>query len=376
MCGGNVGKILEQAAPVMAGVVGGPLAGALVGGGEGLLGGGGVRGALMGGLSGYGAGTLGSGLGTMGSGLMNGASLGNAFSAGFPTISNLGSSIEHGLSSGLSDVGSLFSGTAPAAASSGLDGMQAGGALLSSPSAIEGSLGSGAINALNPVDRQLAANAALGAGGGSSTLNNFLNTGSTLASAAPQAAGAAAPAAAAGGGASAFKGLGPILSGVSGLMNANATANADKQMIAGQEANRKMVQPFVNAGTAGANEYQNLLTNPQLALQNNPGYQFQLDQGNNALNNQMSASGLTGSGAALKAAQQFGQGLAATTYQSALANALGGMQGTMGYMGGLAPAAGYNTAIGNIGAGGSVMQNGNLMSTLASLFGQQQTPMY
>lgn len=50
------------------------------------------------------------------------------------------------------------------------------------------------------------------------------------------------------------------------------------------------------------------------ALQNDPGYQFRLQQGQQALERSLAARGLGQSGAALKAAQEYGQGLADQTY--------------------------------------------------------------
>lgn len=51
-------------------------------------------------------------------------------------------------------------------------------------------------------------------------------------------------------------------------------------------------------------------------LQNMPGYQFQLQQGLQAAQSNMAASGLGRSGAATKAATQYASGLAATNWQS------------------------------------------------------------
>jgi hypothetical protein len=48
----------------------------------------------------------------------------------------------------------------------------------------------------------------------------------------------------------------------------------------------------------------------QADLYNDPGYQFQLEQGQRGLNTQAAASGLLGSGRALKEATQYGQGMA------------------------------------------------------------------
>lgn len=50
------------------------------------------------------------------------------------------------------------------------------------------------------------------------------------------------------------------------------------------------------------------------AFQASPGYQFQLDQGLNAVNSQAGAQGMLGSGGRLKALTQYGQGLANQDY--------------------------------------------------------------
>jgi hypothetical protein len=52
-------------------------------------------------------------------------------------------------------------------------------------------------------------------------------------------------------------------------------------------------------------------------LTQDPGYQFRLQEGERALQRRMAASGLGQSGAALKAAQEYGQGLADQTYNDA-----------------------------------------------------------
>ena len=58
------------------------------------------------------------------------------------------------------------------------------------------------------------------------------------------------------------------------------------------------------------------------ALQATPGYQFTLDQGLESTQNGASARGLGTSGAADKAAASYATGLASTTYQNQLGNAL------------------------------------------------------
>src|ERR1035438_109307 len=61
-------------------------------------------------------------------------------------------------------------------------------------------------------------------------------------------------------------------------------------------------------------------------LQNPPGYQFQLQQGNRGVSAGRAAAGLSGSGAAAKALGTFDQGLAGTTYNQQYQNALSGYQ--------------------------------------------------
>lgn len=70
-------------------------------------------------------------------------------------------------------------------------------------------------------------------------------------------------------------------------------------------------QPYAQAGRQALANMQA----PSLeALQNDPGYQFRLQEGQRALENSFAARGLGQSGAALRAAQEYGQGLADQTY--------------------------------------------------------------
>ena len=91
------------------------------------------------------------------------------------------------------------------------------------------------------------------------------------------------------------------------------------------------LQPFQqNYGTAagGVSELGNLLglggasgnASALQSLQNTPGYQFQLQQGNNAVLANQAATGQLASGNTDLALQKYGQGLAGTTYQNAVQN--------------------------------------------------------
>ena len=84
-------------------------------------------------------------------------------------------------------------------------------------------------------------------------------------------------------------------------MQQQATAQAQAQL-----------NPYAQAGQTAL---QNMQAPNMEALMNDPAYQFQLQQGNQNLERSLAARGLGQSGAALKAAQEYGQGLANQTYQ-------------------------------------------------------------
>ena len=106
-----------------------------------------------------------------------------------------------------------------------------------------------------------------------------------------------------------------------------ATQNQQAVLQAGQQASNmdlgaigqanSYLQPYANLGTSSVGQLQNLLTgvgngNALQALQNMPGYQFQLKQGLESAQNGFAARGLGSSGAAMKGAAQYAQGLAAS----------------------------------------------------------------
>lgn len=91
------------------------------------------------------------------------------------------------------------------------------------------------------------------------------------------------------------------------------------------------LQPFLqnySQAQTGVNGLYNLLglngaAGKQAALtslENTPGYQFQLQQGNNAINAKAAATGSLDSGNTLLALSNYNQGLAGTTYQNAVNN--------------------------------------------------------
>ena len=89
------------------------------------------------------------------------------------------------------------------------------------------------------------------------------------------------------------------------------------------QAAQAQLNPYAQAGQTALG---NLQAPSMEALQNDPGYQFQLQEGNQALERSLAAQGMGQSGAAMKAAQRYGQGLASQSYndffnrQSSIAN--------------------------------------------------------
>lgn len=103
--------------------------------------------------------------------------------------------------------------------------------------------------------------------------------------------------------------------------------------------------PYSSAGQSALQMYQNALglngatgnAAATSAFQSSPGYQFQLGQGLQALDRSAAAKGLLGSGNALTAAEQYGQGLANQDYGNWLGRLSGlgsqGLQAAFGQTG-------------------------------------------
>lgn len=90
-------------------------------------------------------------------------------------------------------------------------------------------------------------------------------------------------------------------------------------------------QPYMDLGSSSISKLQSQLNSSGINtpfsfdasnLSNTPGYQFTLNQGNRAVNNQSSASGLNLSGAQLKGISDYTTGLADNTYNQQYTNAL------------------------------------------------------
>ena len=120
-------------------------------------------------------------------------------------------------------------------------------------------------------------------------------------------------------GASAISGLGSL---AGGLLGANAAKSAARLQAAATAQRRADLQPFTQAGLGGLNELQLLLglkgtpEEQRGALQETPGFQFQLEQGVNALDRSAVSRGGLLSGNQVKAQTQFGQGLANQSFNT------------------------------------------------------------
>lgn len=118
-----------------------------------------------------------------------------------------------------------------------------------------------------------------------------------------------------------------------GLNSILASNQAQKDLVAQQRQSQAELQPFLTNGTAASNSLAQALgiggnssasnygslTTPFTAanLASDPGYQFDLQQGTNALTNSQAAKGGLLSGAAQEQLADYSQGLADTTYNEA-----------------------------------------------------------
>lgn len=113
-----------------------------------------------------------------------------------------------------------------------------------------------------------------------------------------------------------------------GQQNVNA-ATGQANSVAGNLLGGQLsaLSPYYAEGGTATGNLQNLAKNPFMAptaeqAQQTPGYQFQLQQGLQGVQQQLGASGGAATGGALKALTQYGQGVASTYYQNAFGNAM------------------------------------------------------
>lgn len=111
----------------------------------------------------------------------------------------------------------------------------------------------------------------------------------------------------------------PLSSALSGYFSYKSQDDMRKQLMQGQNQALAQYSPYLASGAAANRQLSQALAagfNPgDLAL--DPGYQFRLGQGQKSLNQSLAARGLGQSGAALKAAQEYGQNFANNEYADA-----------------------------------------------------------
>lgn len=143
---------------------------------------------------------------------------------------------------------------------------------------------------------------------------------------------------------------------------ANHATDVQQHMFDTTQANLK---PYMTAGSNSLGQLMNLLglgpngqSGIQSALTSTPGYNFQFNQGEQALLDAKSATGGVRGGNTLKALTAYGQGMGQTEYQQALAN-----YGSVASLGENAAANLGNTSA-SVGAniGNSIMAGGNAAS--------------
>lgn len=163
---------------------------------------------------------------------------------------------------------------------------------------------------------------------------------------------------------------------------ASAQKSAANQANQTQQSEFNTVQnqlaPYTSLGNSNVDKLNNMTNtgfnfNPDMAtLQNTPGYQFNLYQGENAVQNSMAAKGLANSGNALRGSADYASGLAANTFQQQYGNALSSYQTNL---------AGLQTNV-NIGenaaagVGNAALSTGNQISANQVGVGNAQAAAY
>jgi hypothetical protein len=197
-------------------------------------------------------------------------------------------------------------------------------------------------------------------------------------------------------------GIGGIGSLFGGLFGGNASAQASKQYIqALQKAQSSLegtekqglqqFQPYLNAGNKATGTLSQLLGTPGQGLLTpwtqqftaptaaeaaaTPGYQFQLQQGEDAIQNSAAARGGLLSGGTLADLNNYAQGVASTNYQNTFNNALTQYQSAyQTFLNNQNNT--YNRLMGQEGVGLGAAQGGaqlisGIGGDIASLYGQQ-----
>jgi hypothetical protein len=163
------------------------------------------------------------------------------------------------------------------------------------------------------------------------------------------------------------------------MRNQSANPKQDRFLINGSRPVSQPTAPTQNTGGQLNNPFDSYLASKGLAGgrfdTNNPAYQFQLKQGQQALDRSSAARGMGYSGAQMKASQEYGQGLASQQYDKEYNRASGEFGDYFNRLAGLAQ--GGQQAAGSMAqAGGQYANNasntfGNLSNAQTGILGQQ-----
>ena len=163
------------------------------------------------------------------------------------------------------------------------------------------------------------------------------------------------------------------------MRNQSANHQQDRFLINGSRPVSQPTAPTQNTGGQLNNPFDSYLASKGLAGgrfdTNNPAYQFQLKQGQQALDRSSAARGMGASGAQMKAAQEYGQGLASQQYDKEYNRASGEFGDYFNRLAGLSQ--GGQQAAGSMANAGSQYANsasntfGNLSNAQTSILGQQ-----
>ena len=157
--------------------------------------------------------------------------------------------------------------------------------------------------------------------------------------------------------------------------------SADKQLALQREIWEKQqadYKPYLEQGQYGINTLGALMrpnADTSAILKNDPSYQFRLKQGQQALDRSSAARGMGYSGAQMKAAQEYGQGMASQQYDKEYNRASGEFGDYYNRLAGLAQG-GQQATTSLQNAGSQYAQNAgntfaNLSNAQTSILGQQ-----
>lgn len=320
-----------------------------------------LKGALIGGATG---------------GLAGGA--GNAIAQGLGATGRTASAISRGLTG------------AAAGSRNGLKGALTGAALGGGSAYLPTSLGGAETNAGTfDMAGSGAGGSFLEGAGASGAGGNFLDVSSLNQAGTGAGGGAAASQGLMGAGSSAASDMagagirGLLSKGISAYQASAAQDDIEEQLLAAQGRAQELIQPYADMGGRMTDRIEQGINDGTLGGSFNmqdfdadPGVDFQREQGEEALQRQLAAQGLSQSGSAIKEAMRFNQGLSNQEYNDAYQRFLNDQQNRYGVLAGQqgvgANAVGglANTYInqGNI-SGNAALQKSNILSkALSGLF--------